>query len=160
VLGLRADQAAADDLLISLQLKSWVASCSERLTFYLRVALRHLPHTWEAEPQLILISKYLEIKGLLVDLIGIEPMTSSMPWNERKPKLLTEHGLRVGTVGKNGPIGGICDKNATNFLAAGHGLIVWDQPRFFRGCGIHRLLKLVQYQVFRHANKWPGYFRL
>jgi hypothetical protein len=27
--------------------------------------------------------------GLLVDLIGIEPMTSSMPWKPRKAKLLT-----------------------------------------------------------------------
>ena len=27
-----------------------------------------------------------------------------------------------------GTIRGICDKNATNSIAAGHGLIVWDQP--------------------------------
>jgi hypothetical protein len=33
---------------------------------------------------------------LLVDLIGIEPMTSSMPWNERKRKLLTAKDLLVG----------------------------------------------------------------
>jgi hypothetical protein len=32
----------------------------------------------------------------LVDLIGIEPMTSSMPWNERKRKLLTAKDLLVG----------------------------------------------------------------
>ncbi len=30
---------------------------------------------------------------LLVDLIGIEPMTSSMPWNDQKPKLLTDKQL-------------------------------------------------------------------
>jgi len=32
----------------------------------------------------------------LVDLIGIEPMTSSMPWNDQKPKLLTGKHLLVG----------------------------------------------------------------
>mgnify|MGYP003622941403 CR=1 FL=1 len=31
-----------------------------------------------------------KLLGLLVDLIGIEPMTSSMPWNDQKPKLLTD----------------------------------------------------------------------
>jgi hypothetical protein len=30
-----------------------------------------------------------KLLGLLVDLIGIEPMTSSMPWKCQKPKLLT-----------------------------------------------------------------------
>jgi len=29
----------------------------------------------------------------LVDLIGIEPMTSSMPWKYRKRKLLTDKQL-------------------------------------------------------------------
>jgi hypothetical protein len=32
----------------------------------------------------------------LVDLIGIEPMTSSMPWNDQKRKLLTDKQLLVG----------------------------------------------------------------
>jgi hypothetical protein len=32
----------------------------------------------------------------LVDLIGIEPMTSSMPWNHQKHKSLTDNQLRVG----------------------------------------------------------------
>jgi hypothetical protein len=36
------------------------------------------------------------IEDCLVDLIGIEPMTSSMPWNERKCKLLTAKDLLVG----------------------------------------------------------------
>jgi hypothetical protein len=43
-------------------------------------------------------------KSLLVDLIGIEPMTSSMPWNCRKRKLLTEKWLGVGKTGKTGKI--------------------------------------------------------
>jgi hypothetical protein len=34
-----------------------------------------------------------KLLGLLVDLIGIEPMTSSMPWNCRKRKLLTDKWL-------------------------------------------------------------------
>jgi hypothetical protein len=40
----------------------------------------------------------------LVDLIGIEPMTSSMPWNCRKRKLLTAKWLEVGKTGKTGEI--------------------------------------------------------
>jgi hypothetical protein len=39
-----------------------------------------------------------------VDLIGIEPMTSSMPWNCRKRKLLTAKWLEVGETGKTGKI--------------------------------------------------------
>jgi hypothetical protein len=31
--------------------------------------------------------------GVLVDLTGIEPVTSSMPWNENNIKLLTAKGL-------------------------------------------------------------------
>jgi hypothetical protein len=54
-----------------------------------------------------------------VDLIGIEPVTSSMPWNEANIKISTAKDLQTGQVGKTGLIGGICDKNATNFLAAG-----------------------------------------
>jgi len=46
----------------------------------------------------------LQVVDLLVDLIGIEPMTSSMPWNCRKRKLLTAKWLEVGETGKTGKI--------------------------------------------------------
>ena len=49
-------------------------------------------------------AKLLIVMGLLVDLIGIEPMTSSMPWNCRKRKLLTAKWLEVGETGKTGKI--------------------------------------------------------
>jgi hypothetical protein len=42
-----------------------------------------------------------------VDLIGIEPMTSSMPWKPRKHKLLTAKALEVGKTGETGSIGGL-----------------------------------------------------
>jgi hypothetical protein len=42
-----------------------------------------------------------------VDLIGIEPMTSSMPWNRLKRKLLTVKWLEVGKTGKTGLIGAL-----------------------------------------------------
>jgi hypothetical protein len=42
-----------------------------------------------------------------VDLIGIEPMTSSMPWKTQKRKLLTAKWLKVGKAGKTGLIGGL-----------------------------------------------------
>jgi hypothetical protein len=45
-----------------------------------------------------------KLLGLLVDLIGIEPMTSSMPWNHQKRKLLTAKWLEVGITGKTGQI--------------------------------------------------------
>jgi hypothetical protein len=47
------------------------------------------------------------LKGLLVDLIGIEPMTSSMPWNHQKRKLLTDKWLVDGITGKTGLIGAL-----------------------------------------------------
>jgi hypothetical protein len=47
---------------------------------------------------------YLVLKELLVDLIGIEPRTSSMPWNHQKRKLLTAKWLEVGITGKTGEI--------------------------------------------------------
>jgi hypothetical protein len=37
----------------------------------------------------------------LVDLVGIEPTTSSMPWNYKIRILLTAKALKVGRVGKN-----------------------------------------------------------
>jgi hypothetical protein len=40
----------------------------------------------------------------MVDLIGIEPMTSSMPWNCQKHKLLTAKWLEDGITGKTGQI--------------------------------------------------------
>jgi hypothetical protein len=37
-----------------------------------------------------------------VDLVGIEPTTSSiMPWNYKNRNLLTAHALMVGRVGEN-----------------------------------------------------------
>jgi hypothetical protein len=36
-----------------------------------------------------------------VDLVGIEPTTSSMPWNGENRNLLTAKALIVGGVGKN-----------------------------------------------------------
>ena len=39
-----------------------------------------------------------------MDLIGIEPMTSSMPWNFQNTKLLTVKQLATG---KTGLIGGL-----------------------------------------------------
>ena len=48
-----------------------------------------------------------KLLDLLVDLIGIEPMTSSMPWNCQKAKLLTVKWLEVGITGKTGRIGGL-----------------------------------------------------
>jgi hypothetical protein len=44
---------------------------------------------------------------LLVDLIGIEPMTSSMPWCLQNAKLLTDKQLETVKIGKTGPIGGL-----------------------------------------------------
>ena len=55
------------------------------------------------------VSRFLcesaKLLGLLVDLIGIEPMTSSMPWKCQKAKLLTAKWLEVGKTGKTGLIG-------------------------------------------------------
>jgi len=36
----------------------------------------------------------------MVDLVGIDPTTSSMPWNEENVKLLTQQHLIVGLVAK------------------------------------------------------------
>ena len=47
--------------------------------------LQHPRRSWRRSAS---AGKYLVLKGLLVDLIGIEPMTSSMPWKCQKPKLL------------------------------------------------------------------------
>jgi hypothetical protein len=54
-----------------------------------------------------LACKYLILLDLLVDLIGIEPMTSSMPWCLQNAKLLTEKQLEAVKIGKTGPIGGL-----------------------------------------------------
>ena len=37
----------------------------------------------------------------MVDLVGIEPTTSSIPWNDENRNLLTAKALIVGRVGKN-----------------------------------------------------------
>ena len=39
-------------------------------------------------------------RGLLVDLTGIEPVTSSMPWNESNIKLLTARAYRSAKLAK------------------------------------------------------------
>ena len=65
--------------------------------------------------------------SLLVDLIGIEPMTSSMPWYVTNAKTLMLHHLRVGRVGKTGIIGTGCCQNAAK-PSGPKGLIVWGQP--------------------------------
>jgi hypothetical protein len=52
----------------------------------------------------VFLCEFAKLLDLLVDLIGIEPMTSSMPWNCRKRKLLTAKWLEVGETGKTGKI--------------------------------------------------------
>ena len=49
------------------------------------------------------VGKSLVLMELLVDLIGIEPLTSSMPWKCRKRKLLTAKWLDVGKKRQNRP---------------------------------------------------------
>jgi hypothetical protein len=44
----------------------------------------------------------LQVVENMVDLVGIEPTTSSMPWNSQNRILLTAKTLIVGRVGKNG----------------------------------------------------------
>jgi len=46
----------------------------------------------------------LIVREFLVDLVGIEPTTSSMPWNCQKRKLLTVKWLEDGITGKTGQI--------------------------------------------------------
>ena len=43
----------------------------------------------------------LDFRLKMVDLVGIEPTTSSMPWNDENSNLLTAEALIVGRVGKN-----------------------------------------------------------
>jgi len=49
----------------------------------------------------------------MVDLVGIEPTTSSMPWKYQGRSILTAKDLRAGIVGKTGKIGAICYQIAT-----------------------------------------------
>jgi len=49
----------------------------------------------------------------MVDLVGIEPTTSSMPWKYQGRSVLTAKDLRAGIVGKTGKIGAICYQFAT-----------------------------------------------
>jgi hypothetical protein len=49
----------------------------------------------------------------MVDLVGIEPTTSSMPWKYQGRSILTAKDLRAGIVGKTGKIGAICYQFAT-----------------------------------------------
>ena len=50
---------------------------------------------------------YLVLKELLVDLIGIEPRTSSMPWYRQKRRLSASKWLEVSITGKTGKTGQI-----------------------------------------------------
>jgi hypothetical protein len=52
-----------------------------------------------------------------VDLAGIEPATSYMPWNDKNRNLLTANALIVGRVGKTAKIGVFCYQNATKTRA-------------------------------------------
>jgi hypothetical protein len=49
----------------------------------------------------------------MVDLVGIEPTTSSMPWKYRGMSVLTAKDLGAGIVGQTGKIGAICYQFAT-----------------------------------------------
>jgi hypothetical protein len=60
-----------------------------------------------------------KLLGLLVDLIGIEPMTSSMPCCGSKTKLLMKQYLSVGKTGKTGLVGSICCQNAAKNQSSG-----------------------------------------
>jgi hypothetical protein len=51
----------------------------------------------------------------MVDLVGIEPTTSSMPWNCRKCKLLTGKRQKIVLPGKTGKIAGFDTNFDTNF---------------------------------------------
>jgi len=68
-----------------------------------------------------------KLLGLLVDLIGIEPMTSSMPCYECTQKLLTMRHLRAGKTGKTGVIGAICCQNAAKIISGRSGCTVGGQ---------------------------------
>ena len=72
--------------------------------------------------------------GFLVDLIGIEPMTSSMPWNDKIGVLLTVKDLWAGKVVQNGPIVAKCYQFATKILT--------EQGRLSRGGPARFLLSL------------------
>ena len=68
-----------------------------------------------------------------MDLIGIEPMTSSMPWNDDMGVLLTAKDLRVGTAGQNGPIGAKCYQFATKILTEQGRAVPWgSSPKLFQ----------------------------
>jgi hypothetical protein len=43
--------------------------------------------------RLLVVDKHVFGKELLVDLVGIEPTTSSMPWYRKNVKLLLFNGL-------------------------------------------------------------------
>jgi hypothetical protein len=54
----------------------------------------------EKDQRLIATLGFLRIEPM-VDLVGIEPTTSSMPWNWKKCKLLTAKGQKIDWVWKN-----------------------------------------------------------
>jgi hypothetical protein len=60
-----------------------------------------------------------------VDLIGIEPMTSSMPSNYRRHR-----AYEPVQSAKPAQSAIFAAKVLPNLQPAGHGLIVWDQPQF------------------------------
>src|SRR5260370_35486938 len=81
----------------------------------------------------------------MVDLVGIEPTTSSMPWNEENAKLLTLQDLIVGLVAKNRVNRRNLRPNCAQKLTSGS----WAGRR-----GIGRSL------TFPHAHPVPSYNRL
>jgi len=53
----------------------------------------------------------------MVDLVGIEPTTSSMPWNDHRSRPLILKELLTGLVGKAGGKAVICYQFATKTLS-------------------------------------------
>ncbi len=75
-----------------------------------------------------------------MDLIGIEPMTSSMPWSYQKAIVLTAKDLLAGTVGKTGPICYQCYQFATKKPRRAEGWPVGGQPKLFSCIGGSQML--------------------
>jgi hypothetical protein len=70
----------------------------------------------------------------MVDLVGIEPTTSSMPWKYQGRPLLTAKDLQAGRVGKTGKIGAICYQNATKIESGSNGADLWGISSIFAIC--------------------------
>jgi len=55
---------------------------------------------------------------MLVDLVGIEPTTSSMPWSQLLRKLLLANYLTTDRVGKSAKNGAFAAKSLSKLLLA------------------------------------------